>query len=89
MALPPSPQAAVERAAKRCGKYVTNSAAKCARFRVEFLPYGMRDSNEYEGAVMRIFVAIAAMAVCFALGGCFHHNQVVTTEAAHPLPPLK
>jgi hypothetical protein len=38
---------------------------------------------------MRIIVVAAVLAASFALGGCFHHSQVYTTEAPHPLPPLK
>jgi hypothetical protein len=38
---------------------------------------------------MRIIVVAAIFAASFALGGCFHHNQVTTVEAPQPLPPLK
>jgi hypothetical protein len=38
---------------------------------------------------MRIIVVAAIFAASFALGGCFHHGQVVTVEAPQPLPPLK
>jgi hypothetical protein len=40
---------------------------------------------------MRIIAVLAALAACVSLVGCFHHNQVYTTEAAPPrqLPPLK
>jgi hypothetical protein len=35
---------------------------------------------------MRIMLAAAALAACFAFGGCLHQSQVTTTEQ---LPPLK
>ncbi len=38
---------------------------------------------------MRMIAVLAVLTALFALGGCFHHNQVYTTEAPRPLPPLK
>jgi hypothetical protein len=35
---------------------------------------------------MRMIAVLAVLSVCVALGGCFHHNQVVVSET---LPPLK
>jgi hypothetical protein len=39
---------------------------------------------QVEGKLMRIFIALAAVAVSVALGGCFHHAQQVYTAE---LPP--
>ena len=39
------------------------------------------------GKVMRIIVAVAAIAASLALGGCFHHTQQVYTAELPPEPP--
>jgi hypothetical protein len=40
---------------------------------------------------MRVIAILAVLSALLALGGCFHHNQVYTSEAVPPraLPPLK
>ncbi|MGZ8416662.1 MAG: hypothetical protein ACXWVQ_06705 [Methyloceanibacter sp.] len=35
---------------------------------------------------MRTIVAIAAIAACLALGGCFHHTQQIYTAELPPEP---
>jgi hypothetical protein len=55
------------------------------------LAYQSSDSP-VEGSIMRIFVALAAVAASVALAGCFHHTQqVYTAELPTPVevPPYK
>jgi hypothetical protein len=37
---------------------------------------------------LRMIAILAVLAAFMALGGCFHHNQVVMTQP-QALPPLK
>jgi hypothetical protein len=41
--------------------------------------------------MMRMIATLAVLAALLGAGGCFHHNQVYTSEALPPkaLPPLK
>ena len=38
---------------------------------------------------MRTIVALAVIATSLALGGCFHHDQVYSTELPPATTPLK
>jgi hypothetical protein len=41
---------------------------------------------------MRIILALASIAACLALGGCFHHSQEIYTAELPPEPistPIK
>jgi hypothetical protein len=40
------------------------------------------------GMRLRMIAVLAVLAASFALGGCFHHNQVAMSEP-QALPPLK
>jgi hypothetical protein len=54
-----------------------------------FSPVGELSSVAFEGAVMRIIILAAVLAVSSALGGCFHFHTSQVYSAPQALPPLK
>ena len=52
----------------------------------------LSDSTRSEDHAMRIIVALAAIAACLVLGGCFHHSQQIYSAELPPEPistPIK
>ena len=76
-------------ALRHCCRIVTKSTAKYGAFNPRFSPVGELSSVAFEGAVMRIIMLAAVLAVSAALGGCFHFHTSQVYSAPQALPPLK
>jgi hypothetical protein len=74
---------------RHCCRIVTKSTAKCGAFNPRFFASWRACSVAFEGAVMRIIILAAVLAVSSALGGCFHFHTSQVYSAPQALPPLK